>query len=366
MKKIPLEATLAGAYRFLFTNIVSIVGTIWFPSVLLLGLTAGLVYLVVPHQWFAGDFSHFDPSIFWSPAVTLARALQFVAAIIVGPMILVGLMRHALGLKKTTTFIYFSLGAPVWRMLGAIVLGVVVYIVAVLLICALGALVAIFAGPMIPPAYHGYAVAGGIAVCVVFGLFLFYAAFRLFFFLPAVVVAEECIGLGRSWSLGGGNFWRMFVVYLLVTIPAGFVFGVALEMTILPTVMAEMTKLHAKPEAKEVLVFLHQLLPLLPAVIGIAVIYGIAVRGLVVGAIANAYKGVTEVPKSATPAAAAVPPAMPVVPPEVAPLVPDAPKELSAPAEATSKEATDATPPTTSSPDSPPTESAPKIPDAPN
>jgi membrane-anchored glycerophosphoryl diester phosphodiesterase (GDPDase) len=282
-------------------------------------------------------------------------------------MVLVGLMRHALGLKKTTTFIYFSLGAPVWRMLGAVVLGIVVYIVAAIVICVLGALAAKFAAPMIPQAYHGYAVAGGIGLCVVFGLFLFYAAFRLFFFLPAVVVAEERIGLGRSWSLGGGNFWRMFIVYLLVTLPVGFIFGVALEMTILPTIVAEATKLHGKPETKDVLIFLQHLAPLLPAVITIFVIYAIAVRGLLVGAIANAYKGVTEVPKSATPAAAAAPPpAEPVVPPEVAPLVPDAPKESATPAEAAPKEATDGAPPATSETDTPPTESAPKITDAPN
>jgi len=365
MKKIPLEATLAGAYRFLFTNIVSIIGTLWFPTVLMLGLTAGLIYLVVPHAWFAGDFSHFDPAVLWSPPVNLARALQFVASLIIGPMILVGLMRHALGLKKSTTFIYFSLGAPVWRMLGAFILGGVVYIVGAIVICALGVIAYKFAMPTVPQAYHGYAVAAGIGLCVIFGLFLFYAAFRLFFFLPAVVVAEERIGLGRSWSLGGGNFWRMFVVYLLVTIPVGFIFWVALEMTVFPTIFAELTKWHGKPEAKDVVVFLHHLAPLLPAVIGIAVIYGIALRGLMAGAIANAYKGVTEVPKSATPAVVAPPPAEPVVPPEVAPLVPDAPKEPAAPAEAAPKEATDAAPPAAAT-EVAPTESAPKSPDVPS
>ena len=43
-------------------------------------------------------------------------------------------------------------------------------------------------------------------------LWYIYAAVRLVFFLPAVVVAEEQIGLGRSWALGRGNFWRIIIV----------------------------------------------------------------------------------------------------------------------------------------------------------
>ncbi len=145
----------------------------------------------------------------------------------------------------------------------------------------------------------GYAVVGGIVLGVVVAFFLIYAGVRLFFFLPAVVVAENRIGLGRSWSLGGGNFWRIFFVWLLIVVPVGFVAGIALQMTILPVVFMEAMKLPHEPEPKEVIAFLQGLLPLLPVIFTILILWGIAVRGLVMGAIGSAYNAVTAEPAEA-------------------------------------------------------------------
>jgi hypothetical protein len=202
----------------------------------------------------------------------------------------------------------------------------VIFVAAGVVIVVLIALGAKFAAPMIP---HGYAIASCIVLGTVLALFAIYASFRLFFFLPAVVVAENRIGLGRSWSLGGGNFWRMFVVYLLAVVPAGFILGIVLNLTVMPLVIAEALKLPHHPEAKDVFAFLHGLMPLLPVVVAISIVYGIAVRGLMVGAIASAYNAVTAAPKEEAPAAA-VPMAAepePVVPPEVAPVIPDGPTQ---------------------------------------
>ena len=305
MKKIPLEPTLVGGYRFLFTNIVSIVGTMWFPTVLVLGAIVGAFYLVAPHAWLAGDFSNFRPEQTLTAPFWLARGAIFVASVLAGSMIAVGLMRHALGLKQSTTFIYFSLGAPVWRMLGAILLGAVIMVVLGIICGVLVALVAIFGATLIP---HGYAVAGGIILGLIVVVAIFYTAFRLFFFLPAVVVAENRIGLGRSWSLGGGNFWRIFFVYLLVVVPVGFVAAVALEMTILPVVISGAMRLPHQPSAREILDFLRGLLPLLPIIATILILQGIAVRGLLAGAIGSAYNAVTAPPAEAATPAEATPP----------------------------------------------------------
>jgi membrane-anchored glycerophosphoryl diester phosphodiesterase (GDPDase) len=149
----------------------------------------------------------------------------------------------------------------------------------------------------------------GVAVCIVVTCVLVYSAVRLFFFLPAVVVAENRIGLGRAWSLGGGNFWRIVFVWLLIVVPVGFIAGVTLEMTILPVVVMEAMKLPHKPEAKEVLVFLRSLEPLLPVILTILILWGIAVRGLMMGAIGSAYNAVTAKPpaEAAAPAEAVAP-----------------------------------------------------------
>ncbi len=369
MKKIPLEATLAGAYRFLFTCIVSIIGTIWFPLALFAGLVAGLAYVTLPHAWLCGDFSsvaHMDPKTVvltyvpkLGPALAADLCVLFIAGLLVRSMITVGLLRHAIGEKKSITFIYFSLGSRVWRMAALALLTVVAVIALEIAVGIVFAVITFAVTAFLP---HGpvLAVSAIYVVAGVLAIFLaVYTMVRLFFLMPAVIVAENKISFGRSWSLAGGNFWRIVVVILLVIIPAVFIADIVLYLTVLPVVMTEAIKQHPQGPA-EAMAFLKSLWPLLPTVLAIYVLLGIALAGLMTGAIGTAYKSLIEPPKSEPPAAAALPPAEPVVPPEVAPLIPDAPKEPAAPTETT-----DTAPPAATT-DVLPTESAPKIPDAPN
>ena len=73
----------------------------------------------------------------------------------------------------------------------------------------------VIAGKSIPK----YSGAVDVVVGIIAACWFVYACVRLIFFLPAVVVAEERIGLGRSWELGGGNFWRIFAVMFVVIVP---------------------------------------------------------------------------------------------------------------------------------------------------
>jgi len=57
-----------------------------------------------------------------------------------------------------------------------------------------------------------------IAVAVAFCVYA-YSVVRLVFLLNPVVVAQARIDLGRSWSLAGGNFWRIILVLLAVLMP---------------------------------------------------------------------------------------------------------------------------------------------------
>jgi hypothetical protein len=77
------------------------------------------------------------------------------------------------------------------------------------------------------------AAAGALGLGVVILVPIVYCAFiywlvRQTFFLTPVVVAEERIGLRRAWSLGRGNFWRMFVVILALLVPFVFLEGIFL------------------------------------------------------------------------------------------------------------------------------------------
>ena len=130
--------------------------------------------------------------------------------------------------------------------------------------------------------------------------FYIYAAVRLFFFLPAIVVAENRIGLGRSWSLGGGNFWRIVVIFLLIVIPVGFVANIIMQMTVLPIIMGEVAKFHfeaAKTDHEQfaqVGRLLHVIWHALPIIILISLLQRIAILGLMSGAIGKAYNALTK------------------------------------------------------------------------
>jgi hypothetical protein len=89
-------------------------------------------------------------------------------------------------------------------------------------------------------------IAAGVAALASFCVYI-YVLVRLTFLLIPVVVAENRIGLKRSWQLGRGNFWRMFAILLSILIPAialemVFVFGFLLHG--LPPSMP----LHAAPD----------------------------------------------------------------------------------------------------------------------
>ena len=58
------------------------------------------------------------------------------------------------------------------------------------------------------------------AVLTLMGIgFLFFCAVRLGFLLVPAVVAERRVSLERSWVLTQGNFWRIFLVNLLLIFP---------------------------------------------------------------------------------------------------------------------------------------------------
>ena len=300
MNKIPLERTLVGAYRFLFTKIISIVGTLWLPIVVFCALIGGLVWFSVPHEWFTGHFPQFNDK-HPDPAAVLAvlrpllicYPLIIVIALVMASMMFVGLMRHALGQKKTMTFIYFSLGADVWRLLLAFILLYVVLIVLAIALVAVFILVSVFAAPMVP---HGQALAIKIVLGIVECLFFFYAVFRLFFFLPAVVVAEKRIGLGRAWSLGGGNFWRIFLTILLIVIPIGFVAAIVMQMTVMPAFMSLALTMPHDPKPEHIAAVFRTMFSVMPAIFVIGIIQRIITMGLMAGAMGTAYNAVTEAP----------------------------------------------------------------------
>ena len=215
--KVPVERTITEAYRFGFTRILSVLGTVWLPYLILALLIVGLVFLVspdLPRLMMANDLD--------TPALmSLGRLAVLVGILgfIVSAMVSVGLQRLALGLEPRPVYFFFSLGAPVWRMTGALFLAMLVVFIVALIVIAAGTAIWFAASGL------GGAMWLVRVLAVLAGLCLWiYVAVRLFFFLPAVVVAEESIGIERAWNLGGHNFWRILIVATAVVLPIVVVF----------------------------------------------------------------------------------------------------------------------------------------------
>lgn len=214
--KIPVGATVARAYGFAFGNIVNNLGMIWIPVAML---------------WVASYFlqrPYLDATMgaMGSPQATLA-ALPLISGYFVASFVLLSaqiaaLTKEALGLRSGNAFLQFPFGAGAWRVLAAFflyfVVMVIVYIAILLGSLLLTALaVAISGGHGAGATMAAGFIALGLVVFVV-GAFL-YIATRLSFFLAPVAVAEHKVSLIRAWQLSGGNFWRIFSVFVILFLP---------------------------------------------------------------------------------------------------------------------------------------------------
>ena len=228
MDKIPVGRTIGHAYGFAFQKFFGIIGLIWFPFAVI--AAGGMALSVV-----SPDF----PTAIVSSNSAAMKHVWFllfpfyVFALIASFVIIVGVMQYALGLRASSYF-YFSLGRPVWRLLGAFIL-VLLLIIALAAVAAGGALLVGMAVAAATGTTPGTKPTGAAAGALGLGALIFFAVFyggfiyvliRQTFFLTPVVVAEDQIGLGRAWKLGRGNFWRMLLILLAIFTPIACVEGV--------------------------------------------------------------------------------------------------------------------------------------------
>jgi len=300
MKKIPLEATIASAYRFLFTRILSVIGTVWLPLLVMGVVVAGTAYLVVPHGWWQGQFpafgdKHPDPAELWAVFKPFAIGLPpvMLVGMVISSMMMVGLLRLALGRTKSS-YIFFSLGADVWRLLVAMIL--LLLLIVLFYFVAVGVAVAgtVLLKPLVP---HAAWIIATVVLVIAAICFPIYAVVRMAFFLPAVVVAEHKIGLGRAWHLGGSNFWRIVLVFLVIVIPVGIVAGMVMNIAIMPVLGNQLMRFQDAPTPAEMGAFFRALLPLIPVFLGVSVLQRIAINALMAGAIGSAYNALNPKPE---------------------------------------------------------------------
>jgi hypothetical protein len=155
----------------------------------------------------------------------------YLIVFVLAAMQIEGLTRHALGLRSGPVYYYFSLDKPVWRIIGAYLLFILlmIAIVAVFIIggILIGMVVAAVTGvtPGARPT-GGAAIATGLTVFVIAAVAycgFIYWILRQGFLLTPSVVAEERVSLRHAWQLGRGNFWRILVIAIAIFGPIGII-----------------------------------------------------------------------------------------------------------------------------------------------
>ncbi|HVW72028.1 MAG TPA: hypothetical protein VHC39_00195 [Rhizomicrobium sp.] len=218
MAKIPVGRTIAHAYKFAFRNFLTIIRVMW----LAWAAMAGIMFLLrgdiaaLTQASATRDFSQMQGH--WGPLL-----LGYLVILVMLFMQIAGLTRLSLGLPMASRYYYFSLGKPVWRLIGAALLTIVaiaaVLIAYVLVIFVLGLAMRIFLHDQ--SSAFAKAIPGFLALLALLAGYcgVIFMTARFFFLLAPVVVAEETFNIGRAWLLTNRNFWRIFLIILSILLP---------------------------------------------------------------------------------------------------------------------------------------------------
>lgn len=195
MNKLPVGQTIIDAYGFTFTQLGTIIGLIWFPTV----LSTLLSFLPQLAAGNASPDTITDADAFARLAVALLMTLLSAIAY-------VAVARQALGLRQGPAAFHFSLGMPEFRVYGALL--ILYFFMAILLLVPLEA-------ERIGGAVS--VIASYVALLVI--LLVLYLAVRIGSLLIPSVVAESKVDFTRLWLLTRGNFGRIVLVAAAIFIP---------------------------------------------------------------------------------------------------------------------------------------------------
>jgi hypothetical protein len=218
VNKIPVGKTIAYAYGFTFGNLGAIIGLSW------VSLVVVAVLQFLPYA--GGHSPMIQPD---NAAQAGQQALEslgsFFLILLLYSVVYVAVTRQALGLRQGSAMVHFALGAPEFRVFGAMLLFVLVLFgTAMVFGLAMALLTVLFGGASMPVAA---AAAVGVAMLCGVAAFL-YVAIRLGFLIAPVTVAEAQISLTRGWILTAGNFWRLFAVVLAIGTPIVLLYAIGL------------------------------------------------------------------------------------------------------------------------------------------
>lgn len=215
MSKIPVMGTVSRTYGFLLGDIGTIVRLAWAP--LLIGAALSFVY--GPQIMDAAIKAPNDPNAAMAQAPL--QLLLSLVTFVTGIMATVALLRVVIqGDRKPGLFVYLWFGGAEMRL---IVVSILLLIAMIAGGIALALVLALLGGVAAAvPAASGVVVLASLVLVPV----LIWAALRLSLISP-VVVAENNLGVERSWQLMSGNVLRMLLVLILTFVPYVIVVALA-------------------------------------------------------------------------------------------------------------------------------------------
>ena len=125
MRIRPVGATIAQAYSFAFRKFVPLLGIVWLPWLIAVG---GGICAVAHHRGARRSRASRPRTI--SPAHAGPHdSVYLVKCLFLLFMQITGVMEYALDMRQGSPWFYFSLAKPVWRVIGAMLLLVLVILV---------------------------------------------------------------------------------------------------------------------------------------------------------------------------------------------------------------------------------------------
>lgn len=221
MTKIPVWQTAATAYRFAFRNYARLLIVAGVPAVLILIVTFWQMAPVIATMQPA-DTAHNPQLVFGNLGhIFLFEAAAFVLMV----MMASGTVKLALARDIRSPLYYLAPNADFGRLLLAcflvlLILFGVIMVISIVLGIGLGMGAIALAGPHPSPEQIQQAVAKlTLLVAVPIYAVMLTIGIKFGFMLPAIVLSEKRLGIGRNWSLTRGNFWRIFTLVIVVLLP---------------------------------------------------------------------------------------------------------------------------------------------------
>jgi hypothetical protein len=220
VKKLPVLTILSRTFGFLLGDLPTILRLSWLP----LAIAAGVSFYLGGQAIDAIVAAKGDPSA--GASAPQADLLAGTVSFVTNAIVVVALLRVVLyGDRKPGWPAWISLGVTEGRFMLVYVLLVIAAIAGVIGTALIFSLFAAIAAQMPGMALLIDMVAFGLLGGVIWVMVKLYL-------VPAVVVAENTLGVERAWALMRGNAFRMFVILLVAYLPLAII-GVMLSLAIL-------------------------------------------------------------------------------------------------------------------------------------